>query len=285
MNYRHAFHAGNFADVVKHAVLARVIEHMKLKDAPFRVIDTHAGAGLYALDGPEAAKTGEWQGGIGRLIGADRAPLTTPVRTLLAPYLDAVAAENGGAALVRYPGSPWLARRLLRPQDRLVVNELHEADHAGLAALFARDKQTKVLALDGWTTLKALLPPRERRAVVLVDPPFEQAGEFERLADGLAEARRRFATGTLLLWYPIKDRPAVQRFQRALSAMAIPKLLAADLFVRSPRDNDMLNGAGLVILNPPFTLPAELEILLPALARLLAQGPGSGHALQWLAGA
>lgn len=281
MNYRHAYHAGNFADVVKHAVLALVLEHMKRKETPFRVVDTHAGTGLYDLAGEEAQKTGEWQHGIGRILAA--AP-PGEIAAILAPYLDAVRAENDGGPLVRYPGSPRVARRLMRPCDRLVVNEAHPEDAARLAALFANDRAVKVMTLDGWTALKALLPPKERRGVVLVDPPFEEPGEFKRLIDGLAAAHRRFATGTVILWYPIKDERLVRAFQRDAAALAIPKLLSAELLIRAPSSAGELAGSGLLILNPPFTLEAQLAVLLPYLAATLARGKGAGHRLAWLAG-
>jgi 23S rRNA (adenine2030-N6)-methyltransferase len=281
MNYRHAYHAGNFADVVKHAVLALVLEHMKRKETPFRVVDTHAGTGLYDLAGEEAQKTGEWQHGIGRILAA--AP-PGEIAAILAPYLDAVRAENDGGPLVRYPGSPRVARRLMRPGDRLVVNEAHPEDAARLAALFANDRAVKVMTLDGWTALKALLPPKERRGVVLVDPPFEEPGEFKRLIDGLVAAHRRFATGTVILWYPIKDERLVRAFQRDAAALAIPKLLSAELLIRAPSSAGELAGSGLLILNPPFTLEAQLAVLLPYLAATLARGKGAGHRLAWLAG-
>lgn len=279
MNYRHIYHAGNFADVLKHAVLALVIEHLKLKEAPFRVIDTHAGPGVYDLASPEAEKTGEWREGIGRLLAAAR---PAEIDAVLAPYLDVVRAESGGGErIARYPGSPLIARRLMRSGDRLVVNEAHPEDAASLADLFAKDRQTKVLALDGWTALKALLPPKERRGIVLIDPPFEEPGEYQRLLDGLAAAHRRFATGTVMLWYPIKDVRAAGAFARKAAALSIPKLLAAELFVASPRADGELAATGLLILNPPFTLEERLALLLPYLARLLARGDGAASRLEW----
>ena len=282
MNYRHIYHAGNFADVLKHAVLTFVIEHLKLKDAPFRVIDTHAGTGLYDLTSAEAERTGEWWEGIGSLLPA--AP-PAEIAAMLAPYLNVVCAENdGGKRIVRYPGSPLIARRLMRPVDRLVANEAHPEDAARLAALFEKDRQTKVLELDGWTALKALLPPRERRGLVLIDPPFEEAGEFKRLLDGMVAAHRRFATGTVILWYPIKDIRAVSAFARDAAALGIPKLLSAELFVDTPRDDGPLLATGLLILNPPFTLEAKLRVLLPYLAALFALGAGATSRLVWLTG-
>jgi 23S rRNA (adenine2030-N6)-methyltransferase len=279
MNYRHAYHAGNFTDVLKHAVLALVIEHLKQKPAPFRVIDTHAGLGVYDLASEEAEKTGEWRAGIGRLLDAD-ARLTPEAAAALAPYLGVVRGLNQGAALARYPGSPLIARRLMREGDRLVVNELHPEDNAALAQLFARDAQTKVLALDGFTALKSLLPPKERRGVVLVDPAYEVAGELERLVQGLKEVERRFATGTILLWYPVKDASLIAAFRRQIAALGFAKALAVELMIRAPDDPTRLNGAGLIVINPPFTLRAKLETLLPELARLLAQGRGAAFRLE-----
>lgn len=281
MNYRHVYHAGNFADVLKHAVLALVIEHLKRKAAPFRVVDTHAGVGVYDLSSAEAQKTGEWQDGIGRLLAA---PMPPEVAEILAPYLDVVRAENGPGDIVRYPGSPLIARRLMRADDRLVVNEAHPEDAARLKALFVRDPVAKVLELDGWTMLKAVLPPKERRGVVLIDPPFEEPGEFARLLDGLSAAHRRFATGTVMLWYPAKDVGAVRAFLADAAALALPKLLSVELFVAAPHAEAALAGTGLVILNPPFTLEAKLARLLPFLVATLARGAGAESRLAWLTG-
>jgi 23S rRNA (adenine2030-N6)-methyltransferase len=281
MNYRHAYHAGNFADVLKHAVLALVIEHLKGKPAPFRVIDTHAGIGVYDLASEAATKTGEWREGIGRILAAD-AKLPPAAAAALSPYLGVVRALNGDGMLACYPGSPLLARRLMREGDRLVVNELHPEDHAALAKLFARDAQTKVLALDGFTALKSLLPPKERRGVVLVDPAYEVPGELDRLVSGLKEVERRFATGTILLWYPIKDAKPVAAFRKKIGDLGLAKVMAVELLIRKPDDPALLNGAGLIVVNAPFTLSAKLGALLPELARLLAQGPGAAFRLEEL---
>lgn len=274
MNYRHAYHAGNFADVLKHVALALVIEHLKKKPAAFRIIDTHAGTGVYELASDQAQKTGEWRQGIGRVIGATSIPVA--VADVLGPYLGAVEAENPSGAITRYPGSPALARRLMRADDRLVVNELHPEDCADLRRAMAGDARVKVLELDAWVAIKSLLPPKERRGVVLVDPPFEEAGELERMADGLAAATRRFATGTFILWYPIKDPKPVARFHERAATTGIAKLLLAEQTIRHPGDATRLNGSGLLIVNPPFTLAAQLEIALTWLTPLLAQAPGAG---------
>lgn len=278
MNYRHAFHAGNFADVVKHATLARIITHLREKPAPFRVIDTHAGAGLYDLTASQASRTGEWHGGIGRLFGQ---PLAADIHALLAPYLEAVAAFNPGGALKTYPGSPALVRALLRPQDRLLACELEPGAARELAKRFDRDRQAKAIAIDGWTALSAYIPPKERRGLVLVDPPFEQPAEFERLAEALAAAHRKWPTGIYMIWYPMKDPKETNAFARRLTRSGIPKILRAEL-TTGPADRERLTGTGLILVSPPWRLEAELRTLLPALAAILAQGGKGGSRLDWL---
>ena len=283
MNYRHAYHAGNFADVLKHAVLALVIEHLKRKEAPFRVIDTHAGAGWYALGSVEAGKTGEWLGGIARLIGPDAPPLPGDVARCLHPYLDAVRRENAGAALSVYPGSPAIALRLMRTQDTLIANELHPEERASLEQALGADRRVKVMALDAWVALKSLLPPKERRGVVLIDPPFEEPDEFDRMARGLAHALQRFATGIYLAWYPIKDPKHIARFHARLAELGDVKLLRVELMIQRPLDLERLNGCGLVIANPPYTLEENMAAILPDLSRRLAAGKSGGsYRLGWL---
>lgn len=282
MNYRHAYHAGNFADVLKHVTLARVIDYLKRKEAPFRFIDTHAGSGRYALDSVRAAKTGEWRAGIGRLLGPSANPLPAPVAQVLAPYLDAVRAENPPGELSVYPGSPLIARRLMRAQDVLVANELHPEDWKDLKEAVGRDRRIKLMALDGWVALKSLLPPKERRGVVLIDPPFEEEGELVRLADGLAQALRRFQTGICLAWYPIKDPVPIAAFHNALAALGEPELLRIELIIRGGNAPDRLNGCGLIVANPPYTLVDELKIALPELTRRLGEGAGARYRLDHL---
>jgi 23S rRNA (adenine2030-N6)-methyltransferase len=272
MNYRHAFHAGNFADVLKHLVLVLCIEYLKRKDGPFRIIDTHAGCGRYRLDGGEAQRTGEWQQGIGRLMGPEAEPLPEHLLSVVAPYLDIVRHENGGGGLTVYPGSPLIAANLLRRNDVLIANELHPEDASVLKSVFAKDRRVKVMTLDGWTALKALLPPNERRGLVLIDPPFEAPGELIRLTEGLVAASQRFSSGITLLWYPIKDPKPVARFHRAIAETGLKKLLKIELLLRAPRNPDVLNGTGLVVSNPPFTLAGELEVVLPELCRRFGQG-------------
>lgn len=283
MNYRHAYHAGNFADVLKHAVLALVIEHLKRKDAPFRVIDTHAGVGRYALSSREAGKTGEWLGGIARLIGPDAAPLPADVARCLAPYLDVVRRENGGTSLRVYPGSPALALALMRPQDVLIANELHPEDRAALEQAIGADRRAKVMGLDAWVALKSLLPPKERRGVVLIDPPFEAADEIDRLVHGLSQALQRFATGIYLAWYPIKDPKRIARFHARLGELAPPQSMCIELMIQRPINTERLNGCGLIVVNPPYTLEGDMAAVLPHLGRrLAAAGSGADYGLDWL---
>ncbi|KQZ96495.1 lactate dehydrogenase [Mesorhizobium sp. Root157] len=279
MNYRHAYHAGNFADIVKHAVLARIVEYLKQKDKAFRVIDTHAGIGLYDMSSLEAGKTGEWRGGIGRLMDAQLDPTLSQ---FLAPYLGAVKAANPQGGPTKYPGSPLVVRHLLRRQDRLSAIELHPQDAARLKAVFAGDIQVRVIELDGWLTLGAHLPPKEKRGLVLIDPPFEQAGEFERLLSGLRKAHQRWPGGIYALWYPIKDRPAVAAFREGLAEAGIAKILDIAFEIRPAGVEPGLEGSGMVVVNPPFTLENELRAALPVLHELLAEQPGAAWTVKWL---
>ncbi len=278
MNYRHDFHAGNFADVVKHAVLARIIVHLGAKPAPFRVIDTHAGAGLYDLTGPQASQTGEWRDGIARLLTAQ---VSAEARSLLAPYIDAIAAFNSAGSLTVYPGSPLLVRTWLRPRDRLIACELEPAAAAALAENLGSGPRAKALAIDGWTALSAYVPPKERRGLVLVDPPFEAPNEFAQLVDAFAQAQRKWTTGIYLLWYPIKDRSGPDALAKCLKRLGISKILRAEMAMSKRPDPNKLNGCGLIIVNPPWKLESELRVLLPALADCLSQCEGSFR-LDWL---
>jgi len=260
MNYRHAFHAGNFAEVFKHAALVALLRHLLGKPKPFLVLDTHAGAGWYDLAGEEAAKTGEWEAGIGRVIGAGAPGLQ--------PYLDLVRAANPDG-LRRYPGSPAIVAALLREGDRLVACELRPDDAALLRRAFAADRRVAVHHRDGYEALKAFLPPPERRGLVFIDPPFEDRQEFERLAKALQAAWRRWPTGIFAAWYPVKDRRGPDLLGETFGAPDGPPALAAELF-RRPLDGANLAGTGLLVLNPPFrfaeTLCAVGQDLLAAFA-------------------
>jgi 23S rRNA (adenine2030-N6)-methyltransferase len=272
MNYRHSYHAGNFADVFKHALLALMVRHLLQKDSKFRYLDTHSGIGLYDLNADEASRTGEWRGGVGRLWDKDLGPA---LESILEPWRHAVAALNPNGALRFYPGSPELVRSLARPGDRLTLCELHPEDAAELRRRYRRDERITTVEIDGYTALNAYLPPKERRGLVLIDPPFEEGGEFHRLADGLKRAHRKWPTGIYALWYPIKDVMETDEFTRGLGKAGIPSMIAAELMIRRPNDRAKLNGCGLVIVNPPWTLAKDLEILLPGLAGHLGEDQGA----------
>ena len=279
MNYRHAFHAGNFADVIKHIVLVRILLHLQEKNPAFRVIDTHAGAGVYDLAGEEAERGGEWLTGIARIMQARFSESALP---LIKPYLDIVRAFNPQPGqLTAYPGSPLLARALLRPQDRMTVCEVEPKARKALIEALRRDTQARVVDLDGWTALPAFVPPNERRGLVLIDPPYEQKDEFERLAAAFSEAYAKWPTGSYLLWYPAKSRRATDELARQVAyavGQARPpgKCLRVEFSVAPQTAGTGLSSAGLLIVNPPWTLAAELKTILPELEKPLGQG-GAGR--------
>jgi 23S rRNA (adenine2030-N6)-methyltransferase len=281
MNYRHVYHAGNFADVLKHSILARCLTHLKAKETPFRVIDTHAGVGVYDLRGEAASKTGEWHDGIGRLLKAE---MPQAIRDVLAPYLDTVKALQAFKGRDAYPGSPEIARHLTRSEDRMIFVEKHPQDAKKLTDIFSFDGRAKVLELDGYTALKACVPPKERRGLVLIDPPYEETDEFERLFEGFVSGYRKWPTGMYLLWYPVKNFEETRRFLHALSDLEIPKILRAELRVKAISKTSGLAGSGMVIVNPPWKLNEELNALMPWLDRMLAQDSGHGWNVDWIAG-
>ena len=279
MNYRHAFHAGGFADVLKHIVLARILLYLQEKQAAFRVIDTHAGAGIYDLAGEEAQRGGEWLTGIARIMQARFSQTTA---SLMKPYLDVVRAFNPpGAELSTYPGSPLIARALLRPQDRLTACELEPKAHKQLIDALRRDRQARVVELDGWVALPAFVPPKERRGLVLIDPSYEQKNEFERLATGFAEAFAKWPNGSYLLWYPVKSRRVTEGLAHQVAqavgyARPPGKCLRLEFSVAPDRPGTALTSAGLLAVNPPWTLMGELKTILPELEKPLGRG-GAGR--------
>jgi 23S rRNA (adenine2030-N6)-methyltransferase len=277
MNYRHAFHAGNFADVHKHSVLARILVYLRAKPAAFRVLDTHAGLDRYDLFAPEPSRGGEWQAGIGRVWEAARQGTTPP---LLAPYLEAVGAFNADGILRTYPGSPLIAQHLLRRQDRLIACELEPRAASALDRALHADARAKAISIDGWTALGAYLPPKERRGLVLVDPPFEDKADFALLSSALAMAHRKWPSGIYLLWYPIKEREGPDALARRLKQAGAPNVLRSELTLRLPRSAPGLIGTGLIVVNPPFTLERDLRSFMPALAEILS--PESTVRTDWL---
>ena len=278
MNYRHHFHAGNFADVFKHVWLTRILVYLFRKEARLRYIETHAGAGLYDLGAEAAARTSEWRGGIGRLLSAQLSPAC---RDLLAPYLNLVEPPAAGVSSA-YRGSPLVAQALLRPQDRMTACELHPQDFATLRASLGRDPRVKAVEIDGYVGLDAFLPPMERRGLVLIDPPFEDAREFDRLALALARAHAKWATGIYAVWYPLKGRHGDAALCLAPAGAGPDRRLWIELRIAAGGggvDNKLL-GCGLLVINPPHGLREQCGIVMPELARALGEaGAGTWRVL------
>ena len=277
--YRHAFHAGNPADVLKHVVLVRLLRHLNLKDKPYRVVDTHAGAGSTALHDAHARKTGEYLKGIQRLWQRQDLP------EAVADYVQLVQRHNPDGTLEHYPGSPVLARMLLRAHDQLRLFELHPTDHALLQQMLGASKGVEVAQADGFAALKSQLPPSTRRALVLIDPSYEGLGDYTRVVDAMGDALKRFAAGMYMVWYPVVHKHGALPMLRALKALAPKGWLHAQLEVQAPDAQGFgLLGSGVFIINPPYTLHAELQRTLPWLAEVLAQHAGARHRLEQRAG-
>jgi 23S rRNA (adenine2030-N6)-methyltransferase len=277
MNYRHAFHAGNFADVFKHAILARILVHLREKPAPFRVIDLHAGAGLYDLTAEPSQRTGEWRDGIGRLFTAELRP---EAAALLAPYLAAVRSLNPSGVLRQYPGSPLIVAELLRADDRLVACELEPDAAAALGRRLHAIRQAKAIAIDGWVALIAYIPPSERRGLVLLDPSFEAADEFPRLAAALVSAWRKWRTGIYMAWYPLKSRTGPDALARTIARSGPEKALRLEIAIGPVAADGPLAGCGLVVINPPWRLAEEAQAVLGALMELF--GSAGRHRVDWI---
>lgn len=277
LSYRHAFHAGNHADVLKHFVLHQVLDYYTSKDKPFWYIDTHAGAGMYALDTGYAAKNAEFETGISRLWHKPGLPQA------LAEYVALIRKLNPGDKLRRYPGSPAVADALLRPSDRLRLFELHPSDCKLLRQSFSKAERKVMIEMqDGFAGLKALLPPPTRRAVVLIDPPYEQKQDYERAVEALQDSLQRFTTGTYMLWYPLLQRPELRRLQTKLAKLELTNWLHATLTVQTPSlDGYGMHGSGLFVINPPWTLPKTLQETLPTLVQTLGLDKGAGFTLNF----
>lgn len=281
MNYRHAYHAGNIGDVLKHVVLARLIVYFQRKDKAFRILDTHAGIGLYDLTSVETQKTGEWRQGIGKVRAAD---IPDPVATLLAPWLGVVHDLNPDGNLRYYPGSPMVARRLMRKNDRLTLTELHPEDFSILSEQFAGDHQVKTIHLDGWLAMGSFLPPKEKRGLVLIDPAFEVTDEFDRIGDAMIGACKKWAAGTYALWYPLKDTRAIRRMHDRFGEAGLRDVLTLELTTGTSGPDTRMLGSGMTLINPPYTLGEEMRQVLPWLSDVLHQGPGAGWKVTQLIG-
>ena len=283
MNYRHAFHAGNFSDVFKHAILARILVYLIQKPAPLLYLDTHAGAALYDLTSDEARRSPEWQDGIAKLLTAD---FDAETATLLAPYLSVAFEGKSGDTLTSYPGSPVFAQRLLRESDRIVLCELHPKDAVHARENLGRDKRARVIEGDGYLSLGALVPPPERRGLVLIDPPFEAEGEWQNMADAVNLVLKKWPTGIYALWYPLKSGVEGRNLAATLNPALIKNLLCLELQVSAvnlpgKHDRKGLAGCGMLIINPPYQLAQEAETLLPALSSLMGT-QSAGWRADWL---
>jgi 23S rRNA (adenine2030-N6)-methyltransferase len=283
MNYRHGFHAGSFSDVLKHAILARILVHLARKDAAFRFIDTHAGAGRYDLSSAEAQRSPEWREGVARLLNASP---PEPVAALVAPYLRAIGPRDVSGTPVSYPGSPAIAQSLMRSQDRIALCEAHPQERETLVAALGRDGRLSIVGTDGYVALNAYLPPKERRGLVLIDPPYEAANEGERVEQALARALRKWPNGIYLAWRPIREPTPDARFLNRVAALGAPNILRLELDVGpgpiGAQGQRPLERAGLLVVNPPYTLIDEARRLLPWLARLLARDGRGSYACAWL---
>ncbi|MTD37366.1 23S rRNA (adenine(2030)-N(6))-methyltransferase RlmJ [Erwinia sp. CPCC 100877] len=276
LSYRHSFHAGNHADVLKHTVQSLIIGALKEKEKPFLYLDTHAGAGRYQLSGEHAERTGEYLEGIARLWQCDDAP------EAMTPYLDAVKAFNPNGQLRYYPGSPLIARHLLRPQDKLQLTELHPTDYPLLRGEFSKDKRAMVSRGDGYQQLKAKLPPVSRRGLILIDPPYEIKSDYQAVVKGISDGYKRFATGIYALWYPVVLRSQIKRMIHGLEETGIRRILQIELAVRPDSDQRGMTASGMIVINPPWKLEQQMAELLPWLHGRLVPG-GTGHTtLSWI---
>ncbi|HBH7052198.1 TPA: 23S rRNA (adenine(2030)-N(6))-methyltransferase RlmJ [Morganella morganii] len=276
LSYRHSFHAGNHADVLKHTVQSLIIESLKEKDKPFLYLDTHAGAGRYQLSGEHAERTGEYLEGIARIWAQESVPEE------LKTYLEAVSALNPRGDLRFYPGSPLIAAHLLRDHDKLNISELHPSDFPLLRNEFSRDNRARVVREDGYQQLKSQLPPSSRRGFVLIDPPYELKSDYQAVVKGIQEGHRRFATGTYAVWYPVVLRQQIKRMVKDFQATGIRKILQIELAVRPDSDQRGMTASGMIVINPPWKLESQMKSVLPWLHNVLIP-EGTGHTLvDWI---
>jgi len=278
LSYRHGFHAGNHADVLKHIVLMRILDHVVKKDKPFCCVDTHAGAGTYLLTGEYAQKTREFETGIAKLWGRDDLP------DAVDRYVSAVKALNTTEALRVYPGSPVFERHFLRDRDRLFLFELHSTEIELLKAFAHRDKRIKVVHGDGLSECIGLFPPDERRGVALLDPSYEIKTDYRQVVETLAMLYRRFATGTYAIWYPVIERHRVNQLERAVKRSGVRKVHRYELGIRADAQGHGMTASGMIVVNPPWTLDGEMKDILPYLARTLGEDGKGFHRTDVLAG-
>lgn len=270
LSYRHSFHAGNHADVLKHTVQSLIITALKEKDKPFLYLDSHAGAGRYQLNSAHAERTGEYLEGIARVWQQPDVP------ALLTPYINSVKDLNPGGKLRYYPGSPLIARYLLREMDKLQLTELHSSDYPLLRGEFLKDSRARTERADGYQQLKAKLPPLSRRGLVLIDPPYELKSDYQAVVKGIHEGHKRFGTGVFALWYPVVMRQQIKRMLAELQATGIRNILQIELAVRPDSDQRGMTASGMIVINPPWKLEQQMRELLPWLHKTLVPA-GTGH--------
>ncbi len=276
LSYRHAFHAGNHADILKHHLLSLVLDYFNQKDKPYCVIDTHAGAGMYALESDFSQKNMEFETGVSRLLDAQSLPDS------LTQFCAMLRAFNVNKTLEYYPGSPKISAHHLRASDQLRLFELHPRDYETLCHQFdqAKMRRVQIKQQDGFKGLKACLPPTTKRGIVVIDPPYEQKEDYQRVVDSIHDSLKRFATGTYLIWYPLLNRPEPDLMIQALGALNVDNWLNATLSVTPPQQNDIgMYGSGVYMINPPWLLPNILKESLPVLANVLGQTGAGAHAL------
>lgn len=279
LSYRHAFHAGNYADVLKHTVLIHVLEYLFQKDKSLRIIDTHAGAGFYKLTGAQATKTGEFKEGIGKLWALAQSGATIPAP--LRSYLELVGKFNSAHSLQGYPGSPVIIQYLMREQDRLYAHELHPADAQYLKERLGHDKRIKISDEDGFAGMQALLPPPERRGLVLIDPSYEVKSDYQLVVKQVVQAHKRFATGTWAIWYPVVLRERMDEMEQALKKSGIKNIQLYELAIKADNPDYGMTASGMILINPPWTLWGAMEETLPWLVDQLG-GEGAGYRLEQL---
>jgi len=283
LNYRHAFHAGNFADVLKHAILAHVLHYLTRKDSAFRFIDTHAGAGRYDLTSADAKRSPEWREGIARVLTAHP---PEPIARFLLPYLRAVGAHDAEGRPLTYPGSPAIAQTLMRAQDRIALCEANPREREALISALGRDRRLSIVGTDGYVALNAYLPPKERRGIVLIDPPFEAPDEPRAIERALERALDKWPTGIYVAWRPVRESQADSHFLNSIAALGAPNILRLELDVGpgpvGPHGQTPLERAGLLVVNPPHTLADEARTLMPWLAQTLGRDGGGRHLCAWL---
>jgi 23S rRNA (adenine2030-N6)-methyltransferase len=276
LSYRHSFHAGNHADVLKHTVQSLIIESLKEKEKPLLYLDTHSGAGRYQLSGEHAERTGEYLEGIALLWKRDDLPEE------MAAYMSVVRHLNRSGTLRYYPGSPLIARQLLRPQDKIHLTELHSSDYPLLRNEFQNDERAKTQRADGYQQLKSQLPPQSRRGFILIDPPYELKSDYQQVVSSLQEGYKRFATGTYALWYPVVLRQQIKRLCKELEATGIKRILQIELAVRPDSDQRGMTGSGMLVINPPWKLEAQMRKILPWLHQVLVPSGIGHHSVSWL---